>query len=165
MLNKFKKITGFLLYILFTNTIFGFILYYTFTWLVGYSPLYAYLGNLAFIILGLLMDDYVIKVLVRDLQLKKRAKKSEKALIISLLSSYISFKTVLYLFYIFILIISQIIKFYPDLLNEALGNFISANTYSILLLMSIDKIILQFIKDRSKMNEILEKFKDYLNEE
>jgi len=165
MLNKFKKITGYLLYILYSNIIFGFILYYTFTWLVGYSPLYAYLGNLAFIILGLILDEYVIKVLVRDLQLKKRAKKSEKVLIISLLSSYISFKTVLYLFYIFILIISQIIKFYPDLLNEALGNFISANTYSILLLMSIDKIILQFIKDRSKMNEILEKFKDYLNEE
>jgi hypothetical protein len=71
-----------------------------------------------------------------------------------LLDSFVSFKTMLYLFYIFILLISQIIDFYPDsvLAGGGFGNFILINRYNIVLLIAIDKLIKHFAKDRERMD-------------
>ena len=80
------------------------------------------------------------------------------------LDSFVSFKTVLYMFYIFILIFSQIIDFYPALVGENIGNFISANSYSILLLIALDQVIGQFSKDRERVGKISEKLKKDLVE-
>ena len=168
MLEKFKQMSRHLIYILGSNIIYGFIVYYVFMWLSDYSLLYAYLGNIVLIISGLAIDNYSQNVLQSSefaMQLKKEKNKDKYYRMFQLLiDSFISFKTILYLFYVFILIVSQIVKFYPDLVSENIRNFIGANDYSILFLISLDSLAGQFINDKKRMKEASEKFKPVFNE-
>ena len=158
MVDKIKKIGKFLLFFLYSNVIYGFIVYFIFTWLSGYSLLYGYFGNLALIIIGLAIDIYLYRILQSKnlaMQLKNEAD-PEKAyrFIQMVLDNYVSFKTVLYLFYVIILILSQILVFYPSLLGKNISNFIIANNYSILFLIALDMLIKQFRTDRERLKEI-----------
>ena len=168
MLNKIKRICKYLLYFLWSNTIYGLIVYYVFTWLSGYSLSWAYLGNLMLIVFGLTIDEQAIKMLhskklVTQLKGEKNIEKNYR-LVQSITDSFISFKTTLYLFYVFTLVISQIINFNPELLSEGIRNFINANAYSILFLIALDRLIAQFSNDREKMKEASEKLKKSLTE-
>ena len=160
--NKLKRIGKYLLYILISNIIYGLILWYTCTWLAGYSIIYAYLGNIALIVIGVMLDELTPRMYQskRTIEQIKEEEDKEKTLRIvqSHMDSFVSYKTSLYLFYIFILIISQIIDFDPELVGEDLGNFINATKYSILLLISYDFLLEQFSKDRRRMKKISEKF-------
>ena len=163
MLNKIKQISKHLIYIIGSNIIYGLIVYCVFKWLSGYSLLYAYLGNIVLIVSGLALDEYSQKMfqsedLVKQLKEDKNSEKNYR-LIQWIMDSFVSFKTILYLFYIFILIISQLIKFDPTLFSENIRNFIGANDYSILFLISLDTLIGQFSNDRERMKKISEKFK------
>ena len=51
------KIINYVLYVLLSNVIYGLLIFFVFTWLVRYSLLYAYLGNLSLIIIGLGMNE------------------------------------------------------------------------------------------------------------
>jgi len=170
MSNKIKKILKYLSYILASNIIFGCIIYFTYTWLVGFSLLYAYLGNLALIILGLILDELAFKTYQSEKFVtavkKEHRKEIEKnyRIIQWQMDNFVSFKATLYMFYVLILIFSQIIEFYPTLVGENLENFILANSYSILLLIAFDQIIGQFSKDRRKAKDILVKLKKDLFE-
>ena len=168
MPNKIKQTGKYLLYILWSNIIYGLIVYYTFIWLSGYSLLYAYFGNLALIVFGLAIDGYSQKLLQSKklvVQLKEDKNSEKNTRIVGMLiDSFVSFKTVLYLFYAFILIVSQIIDFYPLLVSENVKNFISANNYSILLLIALDMLTRQFSEDRERMQKLSEKFKKSLME-
>jgi hypothetical protein len=82
-----------------------------------------------------------------------------------LTGGFISFKTLIYLLYLFILIASQIIDFNPDLIGENLVNFIQANNYSILFLLAFDTLIGQFSKDKERMKKIAEKLKEDSSED
>ena len=62
MLNKTQQISKYILYEILGNVVYGLVLYYVFTWLAGYSFIYAYLWNVALIILGLAIDEYAKKM-------------------------------------------------------------------------------------------------------
>ncbi len=168
MLNKIIQISKFILYDLIFLVLYGIILYFVFTWLAGYSLLYAYLGNIALILLVLVVDEYMIKLFQsKDIAIrlmKEENKEKTYNSIQGLLDSLISFKTELYLFYVFILIFSQIIDFSPTLVNENISSFILANSYSILLLIAFDRIIQNFSNDRKRMKKISENLKKSLDE-
>ena len=170
MLNKIKQIGKYILYILLTNTIYGLILYFVCTWLAGYSLLYAFLANLALIVLGLAIDEYIIRMFQSEKVLREIKKETEKDKGKSyrymqwFLDNFVSFKTVLYLFYIFLLIASQIVEFNNTLISEDLGTFIITTRYSILLLVAFDMLISQFSKNKEKMNKIAVDFKKYFTE-
>ena len=169
MLNRIPKVVNYILYILWTNIIYGLILYWSYTWLAGYSLILAYFGNLALIVLGLALDELILKMyqsekFVMELKKDMDAEKGYR-LVQWLMDNFVSFKTVLYLFYLFILIASQIIDSNPALLGEGLRSFILANSYSILLLIAFDVLIGQFSKDREKMQKISAKLKKSLTED
>jgi len=167
MKNKIIKLCRHLLYIICTNFIYGVILYNVCTWLAGFSLMHAFLGNLALILMGLALDEQNYKMFQSDYlylqiaQIEKEKDRERNYRIIQwMMDSFVSFKTVLYVFYVFILIVSQVIDFNPALVGEDLGNFIIANRYSILLLIAFDMIIGQFSKDKERMEEIAAKFRE-----
>jgi L-lactate permease len=171
MLNKLKKICRYALYVVLTNAIYGFVLYSICTWLAGYSLLYAFLGNLALIVLGLVLDELIHKMyrskkIVTEIKKEKNREKVYRSMQ-WLMDSFVSFKTVLYVFYILFLIVSQIIEFSPalNLADGDLNNFILVNKYSILLLVAFDTLSGQFTKDRKRMQTTSEKFKEHFKEE
>ncbi|MCL2146903.1 MAG: hypothetical protein FWH52_03750 [Synergistaceae bacterium] len=158
-----KKIRTFLFSLIYI-AIYGFVSYSVFTWLFEYSRLFAYLGNLALIIIVLAMDELTLKMIQSEKYITQIMKDENdprekfNSLQMGLNNSF-SFKTDLHLFYVFILIASQIIELYPTLVGEKLGNFIFANNYSILLLIAFDTLVSQFSKDRERIDKILELFK------
>ena len=160
-----KAIFKYILYFLFGSLIYGVVLFLVYTQLAGYSLLLAYFGNLALIIIALAADNYTFKIYDTAMQTRKHVEEFRKSRFLRFqLDSYISYKTTLYIFYIFILFFSQIISTNTVLLNEYLMNFISANEYSILLLIAVDLLIRQFSRDREKSNEYREKIEKYLAE-
>ena len=168
MQNKIRQIGNHLLYVLWSNVIYGLIVYHVFILLARHSLLYAYLGNLVLIILGLLIDAYTIKMLqskkfIQQLKEEKGAEKNYRV-VKRIIDNFVSFKTALYMFYVFILIFSQIIVFDPTLVGENISNFILANNYSILFLIAFDMLIKQFSEDKRKMKAISEKFQKSLTE-
>jgi hypothetical protein len=155
-----NRINKYLIYDIFGMAAYGLILYFGFTWLAGFALLYAYLWNFALIIVAVSFDKYFDRMMRSDktIMLMKDKFGSEKT-VSMLTGGFISFKTLIYLLYMFILIASQIIDFNPDLLSDNLVNFIQANNYSILFLLAFDTLIGQFSKDRERMKKIAEKLK------
>ena len=169
MLNKIKRITRYLLYIIISNLLYGLILWYTCIWLAGYSLLYAYLGNLALIVFGLALDEYSLRMYQSEKTITqiKKEKDAEKALHLAQLhmDNFVSFKAALYLFYILILILSQIIEFDHTLISGDLETFIQVTKYSILLLVAYDMLTEQFSKDKRRMKKITALFNKHWNED
>jgi len=168
MSDKVKKVFKHAIYILLTNTIYWFAVYFTYLWLSGFSTMLAFLGNLAFILFGLSLDwmmyrFYESKKCIDLLKKEKDLDKPYRVMQLQL-ESFVSFRTVLYIFYGIIAIFSQIMVFYPELIGGNIGSFIKANSYSILLLVAFERIGEQFSKDREKAGEILENLKTELSE-
>jgi hydroxyethylthiazole kinase-like uncharacterized protein yjeF len=164
--NKIAQICKHSLYIVLSNIIYGLVLYFVFTWLSGFSLLGAYMGNLALIILGLGIDEYSQRMLLADdlakqLKSEKNVEQSYRT-IQRLMDSFVSFKTVLYLFYIVILVFSQVIQAYPTLVSGTLSEFILANSYSILFLIALDMLIRQFTDDRVRMKAASDRLRQSL---
>lgn len=168
MLNKIIQTSKFIVYDLIFIVIYGVILYFVFTWLAGYSLLYAYLGNIGLILLVIAVDEYIIKILQSEDAVSRLIKENDKetdySSIQGLMNNAISFKTELYLFYVFILIFSQIIEFSPTLVSANLSKFILANSYSILLLIAFDRILQSFSNDRERMKKMSANFKKSFSE-
>jgi len=170
-LDKIKRIGKHCLYAVITNIIFGIIYYLVFSWLIGYSLLYAYAGSLTLIAVGLMLDRYMINALASNstiIELKKLSKEDRETnyrLIQWLMDSFVSFKTILFVFYFFILIVSQVMNMDPTLIGENLREFIVANSYGIVLLIAIDMISRQFSKDRKDMKRNSEILRRSLEED
>ena len=170
MLKKIKSAKKYLLYAFFTNIIFGLIYYFVFSWLVQYSLLYAYVGCLVLIFTGLYLDKYLLKGIVsrktvaQIKSLTDKDKEKNYRLIQRILDSFVSFKTILFVFYFFITVASQVLNIAPTLVGEDINNFVTANSYGIVLLLALDMIIEQFSKDRADMKEEAELFEQYMNE-
>ena len=164
MLDKIKRASKHIVYIVFTNIIFGILYYLVFKLLVGFSLLYAYLGCIALIIIGLLLDNLMIKELTSEKTIAKinslteKDKKSNISLILLVFDCFVSFKTILFIFYLFIIIASQIINIAPSLVGENLTNFVTANSYGIVLLIAIDRMVGHFAKDKAEMKKNTEVF-------
>lgn len=169
MLNRTKKIGKYLVVTFLANIVFGVILYYGFTFLGSYSQLYAYLWNFVVIVIVLASDELTLKSFESEKVIAKIKKdKNPQKVYQSLersLNNLGSFKGDLYLFYIFILVFSQIIELHPGLVGDNLGHFISANSYSILLLIAFDTLIMQYTKDRERMKQMLKKLKKAIDDE
>ena len=166
MLNRIKQINKYLIYDIFGMAAYGLFLYFGFTWLAGLSLIYGYLWNYALIILAISFDGYANKMMLSDatIMMLKEKYDVEKAYRM-IAGGFITFKTLLYLFYLFILIASQIIDVNPALISENLVNFILANNYSILFLLAFDSFIGQFSKDNERKKKILEKIKKSENQD
>jgi len=169
MPNMIKRVSSYICYLLLSNVIYGLFVYHVFTWLSGYSLRYAYFGNVLLIILGLVWDECSQRYLQSKklaAQLNKEKDRELNQRVVSwIMESFISFKTALYLFYVFILIISQLIKFDLSLLEENVTTFVSANDYSILLLIALDTMSTQFSNDRQRMKTIAENLEKTFAEE
>ena len=168
MLEKTMQISNNLLFSLLSIVILGFVIYFLTSWLAGYSLLYAYIGNLLLIIIILTADELMQVYLQSDkfvmkMKKEKDLKKSFRSLQWSL-ENFVSFKTDLYLLYIFVLIGSEIVNFYPALAGDDFGNFFLINRYSILLLFAFDSLIEHFSKNKEKMKKISAKLKKSLAE-
>ena len=159
------------IYALFTNIIFGAIYYLVFWWLIRYSLLYAYFGCLLLIFIGLWLDKQTLEYITSDkliVELKGMTqvdKKKNSSLIKWIFKSYVSFKTILFIFYFVIIIVSQIINIAPDFVGKDISNFVMANSYGIVLLLAWDRIKGQFAKDREEMEEKAISFEKQVNEE
>ena len=165
-MHRLRRIGRYVGYMLWTNILYGLLVYWTFTWLAGYSMLYATLGNLALIVLGLVIDEAALRLLVSpklvaELQAEKTGQQAHRQ-VQWILESFISFKSILYLFYVVILILSQALEYAPTLLNAHLRAFISANNSSILFLVAVDALIGQFSRDRSRITRTAQQLKDML---
>ena len=162
MFNKITQIGKYLFFTLLSLVSYGIIFYFVFMWLARYSPLYAYFGNLVLIIIVLATDEYGLKFMTSEKFISeiKKKKDSEKRMdyLQKILDNSVSFKTDLYLFYVIILISSQIIEFYPGLVSDNLYDFILANNNSILILFAFDAFISQFSESRETMKKVSEKF-------
>jgi len=162
---RIKRIFNYALYILFADALYGVVLYLVYSWLSGYSLIFAYLANLVLIIFALASDSITFKIYDTAMLSKDNAKEFRKSRFMRFqMEAFVSYKTALYLFYILILFFSQIINSYPTLINENLKNFVSANEYSILILIAVDLLARQFLKDRETSKEFKEKVEKYLAE-
>ena len=162
MKSKIKKINKYLIYDILGMAVYGLILYFGFTWLAKFSLLYAYLWNFALIILAVLINGYTDKIMQSDkaIMMCKQKYGAEKTYLM-LSGGFISFKTLIYSFYLLILIFSQIIDFNPALIGENLVNFVRSNNYSILFLLAFDTLIGQFSKGREKTKKIISKLEEF----
>jgi len=163
MTKKTKKAAQHLLYAIISNVLYGLAVYYLYVLLIGYSPIYVYSANLALILLFLALDNAALKAweskkMVLLIQKEKDLEKSYRTIQLYF-DSFISFKTILYLFYIVIMIAAQTIDFFPAFISGDFKNFILANSYSVLLLIAFDQLIGQFSKDRQRIKGISEKLK------
>ena len=171
MLNKVKEARKYLVYALVSNILFGTVYYFTFSWLSAYSLLYAYLGSLALIWIGLKLDEYMKKAItsekvIADIkQLGEVDREKNQRLMRWLMDSFVSFKTILFVFYLFVLIVSQIVMIDPSLVSKELNDFLTANSYGIVLLTAVDMIITQFSMDRREMKENAEVFERMMRED
>ncbi|MCL2491524.1 MAG: hypothetical protein FWE87_02090 [Coriobacteriia bacterium] len=169
MSEKIKKGLRYLLYVCYSNLLYGTVVYLAFTWISRYSLLLGYMGNLFLIVLGLYWDDSNLKMLeskktIERLKTSDDVERDFRILKVLFFDAFVSFKTALYLFYILIMVVSQVIEFYPDLFNHNLTEFIFANRYSILLLIAIDQIIIQLSQDKKRISKISESMRKELLE-
>jgi len=79
-----------------------------------------------------------------------------------ILDNFVSFKAVLYLFYMLILIVSEIFELEQTLVGINLVNFITVTKYSILLLVAFDMLIAQFTKDRQRVRTIAADYRKHI---
>jgi len=79
------------------------------------------------------------------------------------MDSYISVRTTVYLFYIIILVVSQILSFSPTSTNEDFMNFILTVEYGIILVIAFDTLIGAIFKDMERIKNVSAKFEKFLS--
>jgi len=124
--------------------------------LSGGVLLYAYLWNIAFIVVLLVFDK-----LANDALLSKEFAVNSRNYLIAMVvhsASLISFKTTLYLFYTFVLIVSRVSILEPSLISSDLQNFVLPIEYCLILLVVFDKFIEHLMKDDKRIKRITAKF-------
>jgi len=77
--------------------------------------------------------------------------------------SFISFKTTLYLFYTFILIVSRVSILEPNLVADNFRYFVLSIEYCLILVVVFDKFTEYLLKDDKRIKRITEKFERFAN--
>jgi len=139
---------------------YGYMMYYMFLAVIdaGGSLLDVYLSNAVNIIIMLLADKLTRWWLAKKCTVTQ---KNRWLVWFVYLDSVVSVKTALYIFYIFILIISQVSILEPQLIGEHFRDFVLSIQYSLVLLVAFDKLMSYIGKDMKHIKEISEKFKKY----
>lgn len=103
------------------------------------------------LILAFLIEDRIGDYFVN--KRKAQAKDQSQNVFKKILSSYfnsVSFKTALYLFYIYVLVCSAIDRVEPGFFNEAFSLYLLTVEYGILVLVAADTFLNQFLSDVAK---------------
>ena len=133
-----------------------FVLYKT---LAGGIMLNMYLWNIGFIILILVLDKLINDVLLsNDFVINKN---NYFTVILVHTVSFISYKTTLYLFYTFILIVSSISALKPDIISAYLRSFALSIEYCLVLVVAFDNFIGNLTKDNRRIIKIAEKLEKF----
>ncbi|MCL2580725.1 MAG: hypothetical protein FWE32_11980 [Oscillospiraceae bacterium] len=153
-------IAFYILYAGLAGTLYGlFAFFVIYRGLAGGVMLNAYFWNIAFIILFLLFDK-----IANDILLSKEWVITRENYLVAMIihsASLISFKTTLYLFYTFVLIISRVSLLAPDLVSEEMRGFILPIEYCLILLVVFDKFIEYLLKDDVRVRKITAKFEKF----
>jgi len=155
--NKPSQLAAYLIHSLFSAAVYGFVTYFfVFRLLSGESVLRAYIWNIVFIALLLVLDKLINETLLsKELVITKA--NYFFAMLVHILS-FISFKTVLYLFYTFILVISRVSILEPDLFSESFRGFVLSIEYCLILVVAFDKFTEYLSKDTERIKRITAKF-------
>jgi len=162
MQNKTIPIAAYIFYTLFWAILYGiFAFFVIYRGLAGSVMLAAYLWNIAFIIVFLVFDKIANDILLSDEMVITKNNYFVTALIH--IASFISFKTTLYFFYSFVLIISRISILEPNLVPEDFRNFVLALEYCLILVVVFDKFIEYLLKNNKRIKKITAKFEKFEN--
>ena len=127
------------------------------------SMLHAYLYNALAIVGALVVDKLVQNHMLSE---KFTVTRKNRALARFLLfDNLVSFKTVVYLFYTFILIASRVSVMRPELVSETFRGFVLSIEYCLILVVAFDKFIDHLSKDMARIRKISRKFKGVENDE
>jgi len=144
--------------------VYGFISFFiVYRLLANEVILIAYIWNIVFIIVFIILDKLANDILLSD-ELVITKSNYYIAMIIHTLS-FISFKTILYLFYTFILIISRVSVLEPNLVSADFRGFVLSIEYCLILVVAFDKFSEYLLKDDRKIKRItakFTKFSDYM---
>ena len=158
--NKTKDIVIYLIYAMFPAATYGLFAYFViYRGLASENMLYSYLWNILFIIVLIGVDKFV-----NDILLSKEFVITKKNYIIAVIIhaiSFISFKTSLYLFYIFVLIISRVSILAPGSIPSEFQSFVLSVEYCLILLVVFDKLLQFLSKDSVRIKRISSKFTSF----
>jgi len=159
--SKATKLTLYALYSIFTAILYGYFMFGVFVRLTyhvdGFSKLHAYLINLFVIIVMLTADK-----LINNYLLTKYIPRRRNGFFTRFLywESLVAFKTTLYLFYIFTLIISGVLTLEPQLMfSETFYGFVLSIEYGLILVVVFDKFIDHLTKDVKRIKAIADKLR------
>ena len=166
MARKTVPVLAYIIYSLLFACVYGlFAFFVIYRILAGGEMLHAYLWNIIFIILGLVLDKVVNNVLLsKELIITKR---NYFFVMLTHFLSFISFKTILYFFYTFVLIVSRISILTPDLVSHDFRNFVLSIEYCLILVVVADKFIEHLKNDDQRIKRIsakFERFAKFVNE-
>jgi len=140
---------------------FGFVTYRLTTAIAGNSVALSYLLNIGYIFMLLVIDTILYKKMEsKELVITKENYKRYRY---AYIDSYVSSKTTVYLFYIFVLIAGQLHYFNPALLSGEFGDYLESIKYCLVIVMALDKLIEHILKDVKRINKLSVKFKKYKN--
>jgi len=156
--NKAVQLLLYILSALGTAALYGlFAFFVIYRGLAGGEMLRAYIWNIVCIIALLLLDR-----LTKEIEVPKGSAVSRKANSIRRMfyaASFISFKTTLYFFYIFVLIVSRVSLLEPGLFVPEFQRFALAIEYCLILLVAFDKFIEYLLKDDKRIQRIFKKMR------
>jgi len=124
--------------------------------LAGENMLLAYIWNIISILAFLALNKLANYILLsKELVITK-----ETYFTVMLTHSFslISFKTVLYLFYTVILILSRVALLEPQLLDQSFRGFVLSIEYCLILVVALDKFFEHLTKDDKRIKRITAKF-------
>ena len=161
MRKKLLHVTKYIAYALLSAAIYGVSMYYYVPY-PGDSPLHAYLWNIGFIVFAMALDKLINSVLLS----KKLVITRKNYRIVKYLSAdlSISFKTAIYLFYTFILIVSQMDANGLTFMSEDFMAFAHSIEYCVLLVVAVDAFLGNLTKDMERKDKIAEKIASYKQE-
>ena len=153
---KLINIAGYGAGAIITTVSFGFVTYRLTTVIAGNSVALSYLFNIGYIVILLIIDT----ILYRKMESKELAitKENYKRYRYAYIDSYVSSKTTVYLFYIFVLIAGQLHYFNPVLLSGEFGDYLESIKYCLVIVMALDKLIDHIFKDVKRISKLSVKF-------
>jgi len=160
MSSKTIPVLTYIVYSLFFAGIYGLVAFFViYRGLAGGVMLHAYLWNIGFIIAGLVLDKITNAVLLsKELVITKR---NYFFVMVAHTLSFISFKTTLYFFYTFVLIVSRVSILEPNLVSDDFRGFVLSIEYCLILVVVADKFIEHLRNDDQKVRRISAKFERF----
>ncbi|MCL2568069.1 MAG: hypothetical protein FWE12_01350 [Oscillospiraceae bacterium] len=156
--NKAVQLLLYILSALATSALYGlFAFFVIYRGLAGGELLRAYIWNIVCIIALLLLDKITEEMEVPKGPALTRKANSMRRMLYA--ASFISFKTTLYFFYIFVLIVSRVSILEPGLFIPEFQRFVLAIEYCLILLVAFDKFIEYLLKDDKRIQRIFKKMK------